>query len=63
MKNAYLPKEIESNKVYQIKEAIWEVSGGFSWVIKRTKYEGYIQIPFDVSWSLFKVCVHDSYLK
>ena len=40
MKNTYLPKEKKSNKVYQIKEAIWEVSGGFSWVSEGTKYEG-----------------------
>ena len=63
MKNAYLSKEKVCNKVYQIKEAIWKVSSGFSWISKRTKCEGYIQIPFDVSWSLFKVCMHDSYLK
>ena len=37
-----IPNEKESNKVYKINEAIWEVSGGFNWVSKGTKYEGKI---------------------
>ena len=55
MNNAYLLKEKVKNKEYEIKQAIWEVLGELSEVCKRTKYEVYIQIPFDVSWSLFKV--------
>ena len=46
MKNAYLPKEKESNKVYQIKKVIWEVSNWFSWVSIEAKYEGYIPKNF-----------------
>ena len=50
-------------KYIRFKEAIWEVSSGFSWVSEGTKYEVEIQIPFYVSWSLFKVCLGDSYSK
>ena len=35
--NTYALKEKESNKINQIKVAIWEVSGGVS---RGTKYEG-----------------------
>ena len=35
--NAYLPKEKESNKIYQIKEAIWEVSDELSGARRGTK--------------------------
>ena len=33
-------KRERENKAFQIKKAIWKVSGEFSWVSKGTKYEG-----------------------
>ena len=39
MKNTYLPKKKDNNKVNQIKEAIWEVLDGLGSVSRETKYE------------------------
>ena len=38
--NAYLSKEKESNKIYQIKVAIWDVSDELSGVRRGTKDVG-----------------------